>query len=125
MTPSYPLPQRRLTSQIHKRLPHIIAPTFIVSDIKENNSFNFKKYVYVTKCIFCIYSFVRAHTVSEMLKFNIVDLSKVGQDHGEQFSQRYHSMADVKIYKRILVPGGIGSQYLALRGQCWVLVRDV
>ena len=43
--------------------------------------------------------FALALTVSEILPFKIVDLEKVGQGHGVQFSQWQQPMANVKIYK--------------------------
>ena len=40
-----------------------------------------------------------ALTFSEILTFQIIDLQKVGQGRGVQFSQYFHSMANIKIYK--------------------------
>ena len=43
--------------------------------------------------------FALALTVSEIHKFLICYLQKVGQDYGVQFCQLHHSMVNVKIYK--------------------------
>ena len=45
--------------------------------------------------------FALALTVSEISFFFIFGLQILGQGHGVQFSQLHHSMANVKIYKRL------------------------
>ena len=40
-------------------------------------------------------------TVSDILKFKVCNFQRVYQGHGVQFSQWHHSMANVKIYKRL------------------------
>ena len=44
--------------------------------------------------------FVLALTVSEILKFQILYIQKVGKGHGEQFSYWHYSMGNANIYKR-------------------------
>ena len=43
--------------------------------------------------------FALAFTISEIYKFEIVYLEKVGQGRGLRLSQSHHSMANAKIYK--------------------------
>ena len=45
--------------------------------------------------------FALALTVSEIIKFTIIDLQKVGKSHEVQFSYRHHSMVNVKFYKSL------------------------
>ena len=47
--------------------------------------------------------FTPALAVSEILSFQIVDLQKIGQDHGVQLPQLGHSMTDITIYKSVPV----------------------
>ena len=53
--------------------------------------------VKIYKCLSQI--FALALNVSEIKQFYILDLQKVGQDHGVQFWYLHHSMANVKICK--------------------------
>ena len=45
--------------------------------------------------------FTLALTVSDIISYLIFDLEKVDQGHGVRFFQLHHSMAKVKIYKRL------------------------
>ena len=75
--------------------------------------FDIHKLVKVTECNFCHlhrsmvnvkfykclpHIFAIAFTISEMIKFYIIDLQKVRQSRGVQFCQLHHLIANVKIY---------------------------
>ena len=88
------------------------ASSYRFGDNKNSTFFTFK--FKVTKCNFRCYTvgwkiskmdtclphiFALPLTTSEIYKLKIFNLKNIAQGHGVQFSQRHHSIANVKFYK--------------------------
>ena len=96
--------------KIYTFLPHIFCASFYhLRDINKKKSFqnvgqghgaqswqlhNSMAYVEIYKCLLQIFAF--ALIVSEIQKFQIIDIQKVGQSDGVQTRQIRHSMAKSK-----------------------------
>ena len=99
---------------IHKNRARHFAPDFTVSEILTLRCLTFKKYVKVSEHNFAMLTpngkyrnlqksssafIALALTVSNILTFHICDLQRISLGPGLQFSQWYHSVACMKIYK--------------------------